>query len=458
MMNDHFAIMERIQSSPPDRVPCSKCAPGAWSALEGVAGIVFLAGLFLAGCSTAKKAPEPQELTVSVEVANVLTGTIQLKVTSNGVLYPLNQAAIVPKISAPVKKFYVDRGSAVHAGQLLAELENQDLAGSVAENQGSYDTAQATYETAVKATLPEEIQKAELDVKADKEALDAQEKIYESRQALYKQGAISAKEVSDALVSVTQARNAYEIAQKHLEGLQGGGKEQEIKAASGQLAAAKGRYQSAEAQMTYSKVVSPINGVVTDRPLYPGEMAQSGSPILTVMDLSQVIARTHISQQDAALLKAGDPATLSIPGQAGDTPGKVTLVSPALDPNSTTVEVWVQAANPGARLKPGASVRVEIVANTVNDTFVIPEKAILTSASGTTSVMVVDAQNKPHKKPVKLGIHEGDEVQVTEGLASGERVVTVGAFELDKEDEDVLAKTKVQVQTPLAPEEEDEDK
>src|SRR5579864_3947920 len=110
MMNDHFAIMDRTESSAPGRVPRSKKAPRAGSALTPGAATVLLAGLFLAGCSTAKKAPEPQELTVSVEVANVLTGTIQLKVTSNGVLYPLNQAAIVPKISAPVKKFYVDRG------------------------------------------------------------------------------------------------------------------------------------------------------------------------------------------------------------------------------------------------------------------------------------------------------------------------------------------------------------
>jgi hypothetical protein len=66
--------------------------------------------------------------------------------------------------------------------------------------------------------------------------------------------------------------------------------------------------------------------------------------------------------------------------------------------------------------------------------------------------MVVDAQNKPHQKSVKLGIRDGDDAQVTEGLQAGERVVTVGAYDLSKEDPDVLEKTKVQIEVPAAPE------
>ena len=150
--------------------------------------------------------------------------------------------------------------------------------------------------------------------------------------------------------------------------------------------------------MSYARIVSPIDGVVTDRPIYPGEHAPSGAPILTVMDLSQVIARAHVAQQEAAELKAGDPAKISVPGQSDDFPGKVTLVSPALDPNSTTVEVWVQAANPGGKLKPGSSVRVAIVSETVPKALVVPVAAILTGPDGATSVITLDASNKPVRK------------------------------------------------------------
>ena len=161
--------------------------------------------------------------------------------------------------------------------------------------------------------------------------------------------------MQDAQIALTQARNQYDLAQKQYD----------LKAAEGQLAAAKGRATSAQAQLSYTKITSPIDGVVTDRPIYQGETAPSGSPILTVMDLSQVVARAHIAEQEAAHLKIGDAATITAAGLDADVPGKVTLVSPALDPNSTTVEVWVQASNPRAQLKPGTSVRVTIVAESI---------------------------------------------------------------------------------------------
>ena len=84
---------------------------------------------------------------------------------------------------------------------------------------------------------------------------------------------------------------------------------------------------------------------------------------------------------------------------------------------------------------------------------VIPEAAVLTSSTGTTSVIVIDAENKPHKETVTLGIRDSGKVQVTDGLQNGQRVVTTGAFELAKLDDDVLAKTNVQIQPPKEEEE-----
>jgi multidrug efflux pump subunit AcrA (membrane-fusion protein) len=133
----------------------------------------------------------------------------------------------------------------------------------------------------------------------------------------------------------------------------------------------------------------------------------------------------------------------------------VTQVSPALDAGGTTVEVWVQADNPEGLLKPGTSLRVETIARTVPNALVIPQVAVLTSSSGATSVITVDPQNKPHKEAVMLGIRDGQNVQVTDGIKTGERVVTVGAYELGKLDPDVLEKTSVRI---APPKEEDDDK
>src|SRR5437773_4924580 len=141
----------------------------------------------LASCSSKKKeAGEEGEHVVTVDVAPVLSSPISLKVTADALLYPLQQAAIVPKTAAPVKKFYVERGAAVRAGQLLAELENRDLAGAVTENQAALEQAEANYQNVSRGAVPEALQKAQSEVAATKDAMDAQQKVFDSRQALYK--------------------------------------------------------------------------------------------------------------------------------------------------------------------------------------------------------------------------------------------------------------------------------
>jgi len=383
--------------------------------------------LFMA-CSS-KEAPEAAP-TVTVQVATAQSGPIQQIVTSDATIFPKDEAAIVPQINAPIKKLYVERGSRVHAGERLAEFDDQALQGAYAENQGGYQQAQAAYQAAS--------QSAQQQVNLAKQQLTAAQKLYDDRQSLLKQGAVSQKDVEDARIALTQAQNQYEAAQKQYD----------LESAQGQLYAAKGRVTSAEAQLNYSKIVSPIDGVVTDSPYYAGETPPAGSPILTVMDLSQIIAKAHIAQDQAARLKAGDPATITAIGAAKPLKGSVTLVSPALDPNSTTVEVWVQAPNPGDELKPGANANVQIVAQTAPHAIVIPAAALLTATDGSTSVFTIGAGNKPKQQDVKVGIRSGDDVQITDGLSAGDRVVTTGAYDLANEDPDVLAKTTLQVATP----------
>jgi HlyD family secretion protein len=400
--------------------------------------------------SCAVKRDEKPAPTMTVQVATVQRETIERLVTSEATLYPLRQAAIVPKISAPVSKFYVQRGDHVRAGQVLAELESRDLAAVVTENQGAYEQAQANYRTAIRSGLPEEMQKAELDLQAARKALEAEQSIFNNRQSLFQQGAIPRRDLDDAALALTQARNQFEIAQKHSDSLRSFGSQDAQKAAAGELQAAKGRYDAAQAQLEYAQVRSPIDGVVTDRPLYTGEMATAGSPMITIMDLSRVVARAHIAQQEAALLKVGDQATLVVAGSGEEVPATVTLVSPALDANSTTVEVWADAANPRGRLRPGSSAGVTFVAEKVPDALVIPVGALITGADGSTSVILAGADDKPRPQAVKTGIRQDDRVQVVAGLQAGESVVTQGAYEIAQEDPDLQAKTKLLIVTPKA--------
>lgn len=398
-------------------------APGTY-----VLTAIAVAALWLnVGCSSDKGDKEP---TVTVQVAPVEKTTIEHVVSTQAILFPLAQAAIVPKISAPVQKFLVKRGSPVREGQLLAVLENRDLSAAAQDTKGALDQAQAAYETTTAASLPEEIQKAEADEQQAKQALDAQQKVFESRQQLFDQGALPRKELDQSRLDFVTARNQYAIAKKHLDALNAIGKQQELKAAAGQLESAKGKYLGATAQLSYSEIRSPINGVITDRPLYPGEMASSTSPLLTVMDLSSVIARAHIPQSDAAALRVGDKGTMTVPGIDHPIEGKVTVVSPALDPNSTTVEVWFEAKNPKHELKPGTSVALALTAQTIKDALVVPSSSILTAPDGSTTLMLAGSDGRAHQQAVKLGIRNGDDVQVLEGVAANDKVVSTGAYGL----------------------------
>lgn len=391
------------------------------------AAIAVMLTLLFAGCSSESG---EKEAAVPVEAVSVEKTSIRRLITAEAVLYPLQQAALTPKVSAPVKKFYVKRGSRVHRGELLAVLENRDLAAAAEDSKGSYDQAQAVYETTTTTGLPEEIQKATLDAQAAQQLFEAQQKIYNSRQELYQQGAMPRKDLDQAGVDLTNARNQHEIAQKHLDALLARGKQQELRAAAGQLESAKGKYLGAAAQLEYSEIRSPMDGVVTDRPLYPGEMAAAGTALVTVMDISRMVARAHIPQPDAALLKIGDGASLTVPGEDQPINGQVTLVSPALDPNSTTVEVWVELRNPDGQLKPGTSGQLAMIAQTVPDALVIPAAGLLTAQDGSTTVMVAGTDGRAHQTTVRVGIRQGEKVQIVEGLKVGDRVVGTGAYGL----------------------------
>jgi len=408
--------------------------PTVQTRLKMAASILLLA----AGCS--KPEEKEPETVVPVQVVSVQRAPIQRIVRAQAILYPADQSAIIPKISAPVRRFYVNRGDHVRKGQLLAELENRDLAAAALEAKGNYEQAEANYRGTTAASLPEEIAKAQADVESAKEALDAARKVYESRKALLDQGALPRKQLDEAQVAFVQARSQHDVALRHLESLQKVGKEARAQAAQAQVEAARGRQQGAEAQLEYSRINSPIDGVVTDRPLYAGEMASPGSPLLTVMDVSRVIARANVPASQLHVIKVGNSATISAPDSSIDVRGKVTVVSPALDPNSTTAEVWVLAPNPGERLRPGSTVQVAVLAETIEDAVVVPTSALLPAQEGTgNTVLVVGPDLLAHVRGVDIGVRELDMVQVVKGVAPGEQVVTVGGL-------GVQDKTKVKIE------------
>ncbi len=380
------------------------------------------------GCKK-ETAPETQ---VTVQAEHPEQGPIAEHITADAVLAPLAQAAIEPKLSAPVRKFYVQRGSRVKAGELLATLENNDLAAAAMDNKGSYAAAQAAYDTATKAQVPEDTLKAESDLAEAKANLDLNLSIVKSRKELFAEGAIPGRDLDTANAALVQAQAAYDAAAKHLESVRTVSREAALKAAQGQLTSAEGKYKGAEAAVNYSEIRSPIDGVVTDRPLFAGETAAAGAALITVMDTATLLAKTHIAQSLAQQLKVDDEAQVSVPGVADPIAAKVSLVSPALDPGSTTVEVWLKIDNKAGKLKVGTPVKVSITGRTVAKAWKVPAAAIVTAQDGSKSVMVVGDDGVAHSKAVTLGIADNNDVQVTNGLGATDLVITGGAYGLDE--------------------------
>jgi HlyD family secretion protein len=395
--------------------------------------------LVLTSCG--KKDEKEAEPIVPVQVIPARQGSIRRIVTADAVLFPFNQASVTPKVSAPVKKFYINRGDHVKEGQLLAVLENRDLSAAARESKGLYEQAAANYRATATATLPVQITTAQSNLQAAKETLDAAKKLLDSREQLFKENALARRQVDEAQVGYAQARGQYETAQEQLKTLQSVGKEEQIKAAKAQSDAAEAHYNGAEAQLSYTEIHSPITGVITERAVWEGELASAGTPLLTVMDVSRVVARANIPLDQASPLKVGDDAIIT-PGDGSDeVPGKVIVVSPAVDANTTTVQIWVEAVNPKERLKPGASVRISIVAAKVSNAVLVPPAALLPTAEGEIVVMAVGSDSLAHEKKVDIGIREPDKVQILSGLSPGEQVITLGGLGLED-------KAKVTIQKP----------
>ena len=378
-----------------------------------------------------------------MEAEHPESGEISEHIVADATLSPLAQAAISPKIAAPVRSFYVQRGSRVQAGQLLAVLENRDLSAQALDNKGQYKSAEATYNMQTRAQVPEDYAKAELDVAQAKAQLKLQGEIAVSRQKLYEEGAIAGRDYDTAVAALAQAQAAYDIAQNHLDSLKSVSKEASLQFAQGQLSSAKGKYEAAEAQVSYSEIRSPIAGVVTDRSLFPGETANAGTTLVTVMDTSSLLAKVHLSQIIAQRLKVGDDASIAIPGVDEPLAGKVSLISPALDPGSTTVEVWLKMDNKAGKYKAGTPVRVSIVGKTIPNAVKIPLEAVLTAEDGSKSVMVVNSDGTARKIAVQLGINNGEEVQVTQGINVSDTVITRGAYGLSEGTKVTVAKAGV---------------
>ncbi len=384
--------------------------------------------LLLAGCG-AKQDQEAKPV-VQVKVAAAETATVRLSVEAPATVFPLQQAAIAARVTAPIRSIGVRKGENAAAGQMLVELDNRDLAAQRAEAAAAVTEARASLEKTTAGTLPADIERARGALSTAEAAFNQAQKIYDRRQELFKQGAIPGRDLLTAETDLAKARADRDVTQKALDVTLHQSREGDIRMAESRLKQAQARFDTAAAQLQFTEIRSPFAGTVTEQLMYPGDLAQPSTPILTLMDLSTAVARAQVPETQAAAVRLGQSCEFTS-GDASDKrfAGRVSMVNQAVDPARRTIEVWCSIPNSSRALK--ANVFGTLTAETGSEpgSVVVPQSAVQ-FAEGTSNgtVLVVDDKRIAHKRDVVAGRVFDGKVQIKSGLKTGERVVVEGGY------------------------------
>jgi len=334
---------------------------------------------------------------VSVESLKVISGPIVAEVMGTGTLEARVQATISPKISGRIAQIFVDQGDNVVKGQKLVTLDDEDLRQQVEMAKAELSFAQAGVERAVS-----QIKSAEATEKQAKTSLDRQSKL-----------------VSSGAVSV----DAFEKAQQQLEVAQAGlSQAQSAKIEAEKLVAKnEASLQFAQAQLAYTVINSPFDGLIVKRSRDSGDIVVPGSMVLDIISLDQLWISAWIDETMLGSLKAGQQAKIVFRSDPKtELPGKVARISPQAD--SETREVLVDVAIDQMPDIWAVGQRVEVYIETARkeDTTVIPQRVIVWRQQP--GVYVIE-KGKTYWRKIAIGLEGKDKVEVTQGLQPGQVVL-----------------------------------
>lgn len=401
-----------------------------------IAGVVvFLLIVFVAwrSCHQPAASEEAGDIVVSVQVAKAERAPIANDIAMVATLEPVHEATISPKVAASIARMPLLTNRPVHAGDVLAVLEARDLTAQRGEAAAALVEAEATAQATRNGAVPLTNAQDTKSVRDAQAALDNAKKTYERRQVLYAEGGISKKDLEASQLAVTQAEDDLRLAESSTSLHRGVTNPGDITVAQSKTQQARGRLANVDAQLGYTTIRAPFDGIVTEQFQFQGELANPGGKLVTIADTSSLIAKIEVAEETASRLKAGDAVTIfpdDAPGVSST--GTVTLVGRGADPQSRTVEVWAQVPNPGGRMRAHGVARVVIAAQQVASGVVVPASAITLDATNGNSgmVMVVDAKSIAHEVHVTTGVRSAGRVQILTGLNGGETVVIEGNYGL----------------------------
>jgi HlyD family secretion protein len=357
------------------------------------------------------------------KLAKVEKGDLAKSVVATGKVTPITKVEVKSKASGIVKKLYVDYGDKVKAGQLLAQLDKLEIEAQVAQSRAALEAAQANL-----TSSQADFERAKVD--AEGPDVPPLKRAYDRATGMAKDGVVSQSALDDAEKNYTMAVNKQNVAKAQVNVLKA-----KIAQSQATVEQDQANLKQLEEQLSYTDIVSPIDGIVLSRDVEIGDavssilvLGSSATLVMTLGDTSEVYVKGKVDESDIGKVYLGQRARIKVESFKDKTfDGKVTKISPmgVEKDNVTTFEVRVSIQNPGGELKAEMTANAEIILEEHKNVLQIPEGAILYDKDKKASVEVPDPKGKDGKDKVavNIGISNGAKTEVLSGLKEGDQVV-----------------------------------
>ncbi|MFZ0733016.1 MAG: efflux RND transporter periplasmic adaptor subunit [Candidatus Sulfotelmatobacter sp.] len=386
-----------------------------WGSVAAVLVLLIAGGVLAATRGGTKIDPS--------KLAKVERGDLAKSVVATGKVTPITKVEVKCKASGIVKKLYVDYGDRVKKGQLLAQLDKVEIEAQVAQSRAALQAAEAN-----STSSQADFQRAKVD--AEGPDVPLLKRAYDRDVSMAKDGVVSESALEDAERAYELALNKQNVAKAQVTVLKA-----KIAQAQAQVAEDDANLKQLDEQLSYTDIVSPIDGIVLSRDVEIGDavssilvLGSSATLVMTLGDTSEVYVKGKVDESDIGKVYLGQRARIKVESFKDKTfDGKVTKISPmgVEKDNVTTFEVRVSIQNPGGELKAEMTANAEIILEEHKSVLQIPEGAIIYDKDKKASVDVPNPKAKDgmDKVAINIGISNGAKTEVLSGLKEGQQVV-----------------------------------
>lgn len=386
-----------------------------------VVAIVVVGGIYgLSILNGASSNIDPSKL------ATVERGVMLRSVVATGKVEPITKVEIKSKANGIIERLHADVDQIVQPGQVLAELDKENLTARVREARANLQAAQAAHQAAIAQLNKNEIEAESPDVEFARRS-------FNRAQQLFEQKLVAQNQLDDARSALEQAENRQRAALSQLLIARA-----KVAEADANVAQARANVERAEEELANATIKAPMRATVLTRDLEIGSPVSSilnlganATLVMTLGDIEKVFVRGKVDEADIGRVRLGQSAKITTETFREKVfEGRVTQISPigVEKDNVTTFEVEVSIDNPGQELKANMTANAEIILERHPDSLLLPEAAVTYDDKRNAFVELADpgAKNGRRRVPVTVGVGNGTRLQLLKGVKVGDKVVLPG--------------------------------